>query len=276
MARNTTPKPPASTPGQPEHNAILLALQEMRGDLTPILARLKRLEEGQEQMAAQQATAERRQDDRITGRLAMLDCRMVDSTDRAIEVVNTLTTVMTTLPELIEKAGSDSVTKIVGLRKEAAFSMDVMRHAVVTEVATVQSEAVTFMEGMRNAGINAVGGLGSELQRKVTQAGDLAAELIEKTAITGKSGIEETAATSKAEFLKATAEATRAFKLISPHIQTLESSVSDLRRMGSWLRGEIEGRTWQVARATGVSAVATAGLALVVYRTVIWALGGGF
>lgn len=285
MARTPTPRPPAGTP-DPFDPAALLALMQAQGEtMTAINRRCARIEAQIAQASDRQADAEKRQDDRITKRMAQLQLRVVSTTERALEAAETLTTEIRKAGEdarremnrtsrlahmLMERVETAAYHRMREMRDTATEIASNSQTAITATIETIQSEASTLMQAMRNAAVGAVSTLGADTTRAFKQAETRAIGAIENAATTAKRSITNTALAAGDGFKTATKDAEQLAQLNVAAAATFETCMAGLRKIGPALTGALERRTWQIARATGLHTAISLGLGAALYHGVLW------
>jgi len=302
MARKPMQTQSVSTPGEIDQVALMTQLKALDQTLSAINSRQVGIEAQIKAIASRQEDAEARQDDRLTERFAPLKLRIVSTTEQAMKASSTMTAEIQAAGEearremartsrmakmLLESVGNTANARLQAMQEqttnlastaEAAMAQRLEATgaeatALLTQkIEAIEQEAITLMEGMRNAAVSAVGGVGVAAT-KLEQAATLAKGLIESTASKAATAIEQTANNAEKSFVKATSEAMQAFNLSKKYVLSFEKSVADLKLIGPWLSNQVERRTWQIAGATGISAVATVGAALLIYRGALWVMG---
>jgi hypothetical protein len=286
MARTPTPKQPAATP-EPHDPKMLLLLQDIRRDMDTLLGRTHRTETIAGQVASRIADFEKRLDDRITARMAMLELKVVSTTEKALKVTGTLTTEIRSAGEdarremartsrmahmLMERVETAAYHRMREMRDTATEIASTAQKTMTETIEEIRREASILMHGMRNAAVGAVSSLGADTTSKIAKAEVKAVSAIENTAATAKTSIANTALNAQDGFAAATKDAKALADLNISAMRTFETCMADLKRAGKSLSAALERRTWQIARATGLHTAVSIGLGAALYQGVLWIL----
>ncbi len=252
-----------------------------------LLGRTQRTETIAGQIANRIADFEKRLDDRLTARMAMVQLKLISTIERAMKVSNELTAEIRQAGTearqemartsrmahaLMERVETAAYHRMGEMRDTATRIASTAQTSMTKTIEEVQREALVLMHGMRNAAVGAVGRLGADTTSMIAQAEAKAINAIEKAEATAKTSIANTALNAQDGFATATQDAKALAELNVASMRTFETCMADLKRVGKWLSAALERRTWQISRATGWHTAVSMGLGVALYHGVVWIL----